>query len=157
MSLNWFNFLEMLLNGLLNLTDLVPITPLAPEQDALWNGHDTAPAGDDLAEADNDAFHLTYINELAINAVLQLLNGLAEEQRSLLIVKEELAKSLSNTQMLLLLTLVRHLFHRVFVALLRIQFQLLLSCDHVEGLLRDAMLRQSIKVRLTILAKRALL
>ena len=125
----------LLQNLLLNLTDLVLLKPVTPQQDALGDRHNAAPVWDDLAEANDDALHLRRVDELAVDTILQVLDDLAEEHGPLLLVKEELAKSLCNTLMLLLLTLVRHLLHRLLILLLGIALELLFRRDDVERLL----------------------
>ena len=91
----------MLLNRLLDLSDLIPVFAFESHDVTFRKSENSAPLRQNSCQTSNDTLHLSSVNELPIDAILELFNDLVEEDDFGLPVNEKLTESLSNTAVLL--------------------------------------------------------
>ena len=68
-------FLEVLLDCLLDFSDLVFFFLFEAHNVAFGEGQNFAPVGQDAGDSADDTLHFTCVNELAVDAILKLLNN----------------------------------------------------------------------------------
>lgn len=144
--------LKVICDYLFDLSNLPLLLSWALQDRSSWDNLDSTPGWQNFGNAHNEPFHLTRVNEWAMKAILNLFNDICEQMNFWALFHDQLPQDLSDTQMLLKLPLFFLLFQCCRVSAPRFIFQPLLGLNHVECLLRNAMLRKTVKVLLAVCA-----
>ena len=112
----------MLLNHLLDSTDLIPFSAFKAHNRAARHCHNPHPPGQNARHTANNSFHLARVNKLTVNAILELLDHLCKVEDSNIFVDKELAQSFGYSGMLLELSLFRLALEVLLVALASLIF-----------------------------------
>ena len=113
----------MFLNRLLDSTDLISFSAFKAHNQASRHRHNPQPIRQNARYTANDSFHLTRVDELTVNAILELLDHLCEVKYSNIFVDEELAQSFGHPGMLLELSFLCLALEVLLVALASLIFQ----------------------------------
>lgn len=140
-------FLKVFLNRVFDLSNLEPIFAFEAYESTFRETAYATPGWQDLSNAHDDALHLACVNKLAVDATLELLYDLIKEDDLNVLVKEKMSQGFGNSYMLLQLSLKCLSLQVLHVPLLSFVFKSFLSLNHVEGLLRNAMLREHLHLR----------
>ena len=90
-------WLKVICDRLFDGTNLISIFTFESYDITSRHGHNPAPVWQNARNTSNDSFHLTSINELTVNAILQLFNDLVEIDDSRVLVHEKKTESFGNT------------------------------------------------------------
>ena len=113
----------MLLNRLLDSTDLISFSALQSHDYTSRHGHNPDPSWQNARNATNDSLHFASVDKLTVNAILELLDHLGKVQNSNIFVDKELAQSFGHPGVLLELSLLGLALKVLLVALASLIFQ----------------------------------
>ena len=121
-------------DGCLDLSDLQPFLPDASEDPSFRDGHDAAPTWQNAANARNYALKLVRVEELSVDAVLEQVDQLCQEDYLARTLVDYASQRFCDAQVLLQFPLLSGFLEVLDVPLLGLVFETLLGLDHVEGL-----------------------
>ena len=113
----------MLLNRLLDSADLISFSAFEAHNKASRHRHNPQPTWQDARYTANDSFHLARVDELTVNAILELFDHLGKVENSNIFVDKELAQSFGHPGVLLELSLLCLALEVLLVALASLIFQ----------------------------------
>ena len=136
----------MLLNRLLDSTDLISFSTLQSHDYTSRHGHNPDPSRQNARNATNDSLHFASVNKLTVNTILELLDYISQVEDSNIFVNKELTESLGHPDVLLEFSLLRLPLKVLDVTLTSLVFQSLFRLDQCHGRLRNTMLRKAVHV-----------
>ena len=112
----FLGFFEVPLNNLLNRANLEPFTALHAHKHTFVHGHYPDPLVQNTWNWGNDALHFDCIDELAENAILELIYHLVQVEYAHIFVHKKLPESLCHSYVLLELSLRGLVFLRLLIS-----------------------------------------